>query len=657
MSQEYWNRASPARGADSHGRKPNKVIPVPLEYRRKTLARERDVFVRDLEVKTGCEVELHWDQGRITQFDLFGSGAGVEKAVRHINQWISNAHVKSREAASWAKTPAFDANKWYYEEIEAMELEHKQKFKGPVPDASEDARQLLRATVDWPEDLSIQSITPRDVFGNKLEALDDAIRLQDEVFVTLLPSRGGLWQIEICGYDDINVDKAEMRLRTMIEKTRIDVNNIRPVLNIILDEKEGIDIVLQEAEPWWPDRTNAIVPRLLSHPMMDTPGDFRQEGMYFSDLSKIQDTIKLALETVRHKKGAYDFVVRLGCLALNSTKIGGNATETRFRKEQFLKDVNDRVDLNVKKWLAHHELGSQILRRLIAEDKFLEPTKSSAYYGYTPKTLKETLPVFRGTWVFRDPNRPGSTSNTAPAPSGPLYVVQVDWTDNEDGMYEKTDSRFYKLEDGKSSPNKNMDINLLELGESRGWQFALESLIGPLAPKIVSPVLTGFAQRVTMKQNYDPSSAEVFAQWDASMPTIKRSLMTGRLDKVYSFGIQKTCYKAELTAMWYPSRKLPVWGLAVRHTEWAIHLAELERLPVGHQAEWGNIVAAFLPDDGQMSCATGDGDAEFGMTDLTLDDDAKAPPRDGIRLLTDKLMQLSDIVSSVVASSDGGVNV
>jgi len=61
------------------------------------------------------------------------------------------------------------------------------------------------------------------------------------------------------------------------------------------------------------------------------------------------------------------------------------------------------------------------------------------------------------------PLGPSSASSTAPSSS--RYVVQVDWTDNEDGTYEKTESRFYKLEDGKDRPNKNMDINLLELGE------------------------------------------------------------------------------------------------------------------------------------------------------------------------------------------------
>jgi hypothetical protein len=53
--------------------------------------------------------------------------------------------------------------------------------------------------------------------------------------------------------------------------------------------------------------------------------------------------------------------------------------------------------------------------------------------------------------------------NVAPQPG--MIVVQVDWTDDEEGKYEKLAKRFYRLEHGKSGPGKNMDINLLELGE------------------------------------------------------------------------------------------------------------------------------------------------------------------------------------------------
>jgi hypothetical protein len=308
-------------------------------------------------------------------------------------------------------------------------------------------------------------------------------------------------------------------------------------------------------------------------------------------------------------------------------------------------------------------------------DDFLEPIKSSAYFGHMPKSLHGTRPMFRGTWVFTDPSsmvappprepvavrhagRPkappqkaASTTTPLTAPQSSLIVVQVDWTDDEEGLYEKTTTRFYKLEPGFKAPRKNMDINLLELGESRGWHFALESLI-PVAAKSVSPVIIGFADRVKMRPDHDHRSTESFAEWDQT-PTVKKHLRTGRLDTIYSFGIRQTCYKVEAACMWYPGQKLPVWGLCVRHTEWATHLAELEHLPVGRKADWGHTVATFLPDDGQSCYTSAVEDEDFGMKNLDLGPGVEEPPRDGIRILMDKLLQLSAIVSSI--TDRGGV--
>jgi hypothetical protein len=130
-------------------------------------------------------------------------------------------------------------------------------------------------------------------------------------------------------------------------------------------------------------------------------------------------------------------------------------------------------------------MGYRILHRLMSCDNYLEPTKSAAYFGYTPETLETTRPTFRGTWVFRDPNcayslpqapvrhagrpapllqKPNNNENAAPS-STSLFVVQIDWTDDEEGSYEKGTPRFYKLGPGKRGPTKNTDINLLELGE------------------------------------------------------------------------------------------------------------------------------------------------------------------------------------------------
>lgn len=125
------------------GKKPNRVLPVPPEFRRPCRARERDAIVHDIKIKTGCTVIPHWDyqqaqgEGIISQFDIFGAGAGLERATHYIQEWIAKASRKSKESSAWAKTPAFDVNKWYAERIEELELERKQIFKGPPPQPHE----------------------------------------------------------------------------------------------------------------------------------------------------------------------------------------------------------------------------------------------------------------------------------------------------------------------------------------------------------------------------------------------------------------------------------------------------------------------------------------------------------------------------------------
>ena len=125
------------------GKKPNKVISVPVGFRRPTYAREREQIVSDVKASTGCAVIPHWnykrdqDQSIIYQFDIFGTGTALEKAVRHINQWISKAQNKTKDSSAWAKTPAFDSNKWYYEQVDDMKQRHKQSFKeAPSEDSS-----------------------------------------------------------------------------------------------------------------------------------------------------------------------------------------------------------------------------------------------------------------------------------------------------------------------------------------------------------------------------------------------------------------------------------------------------------------------------------------------------------------------------------------
>jgi hypothetical protein len=129
------------------GKKPNRTVTVPLEYQRQTLTRERDTLVNDVQVETNCHVDPHLDQGKIKSFDIYGAGSNLNKAVARINEWISNAHTKSRESAAWAKLPAYDANKWHYDRVEEKENESKQRFKGPVPPQGDP--DAPRHTVSW----------------------------------------------------------------------------------------------------------------------------------------------------------------------------------------------------------------------------------------------------------------------------------------------------------------------------------------------------------------------------------------------------------------------------------------------------------------------------------------------------------------------------
>jgi len=461
-----------------------------------------------------------------------------------------------------------------------------------------------------------------------------------------LPVRDGNWQIEILGTEADKITVAKAQLQTVIEKVQTDATGLQHTLNIILDDREGIRVIVEEAELWWPNRNDRLVPRLLSHPMMDMPGGFRQDALHFTQLEAIQHSFEASLEAIRSRRGSYDMAIRLGCLALSSKKATDIAPGTIIDKEGFMKDIEGMFQLEVKRWLAGHVMGPQVLRALMSADYLLEPIKSAGYYGRMPYSIKETQPVFRSTWVFSDPSAVGgrpSASNTAQVP---LVVVQVDWTDDEDGLYEKGVPRYYRPDQGMNGPKVNMDINLLELGESRGWHFALESLI-PVSPATVSPLLKSFAASVRMKSGYDVSSNEAFVVWD-STPTIKKCLVTARSDIVYSFGIKETSYKVEFTGMWYSGQK-SAWGLCVRHFEWATHLAELERLAMGDKATWGDTVTTFLPDNGESYLSAAEGYYQN-------DEEGGSGARNGIRILTDKLLQLSIIVSSI-ADIAGGVTI
>ena len=311
--------------------------------------------------------------------------------------------------------------------------------------------------VQWPEDLLIQDLTPRAVFGNELQGLNE-IRKKDMVYITLLPNHA----VEILGFGDDSVEAAESHYITLVNCVRAK-SNVSRVANMILDEREGIDVVFLQAHDWWPNLDDMVVPQLVPSAMMDQPGSFRDDVLYDQQVEEIQASIKRCVEAVSYTKGAYDFAVRLGAIALDSAKIDRSHIGKKHGKEKFIRSINGHVDLKPKKWLFDHMLGVQLYDSLIAADDLLEPTKAGDYWGTTSFSLEDTIPSLRGTWIFRDPNDVQIQPRQAPARSH--FVVQIDWTDDGEGSFEKTGTKFYKLAAAKNGPKMNMDFNLLELGE------------------------------------------------------------------------------------------------------------------------------------------------------------------------------------------------
>jgi hypothetical protein len=194
----------------------------------------------------------------------------------------------------------------------------------------------FQVVVKWPEEfLKFEDITPRDVFGNKLERLE-SIRVNDEVFITLLTNCVPKWQVEISGFSVANVESAKLHYLNMVEKARTTQFLGSHTINIILDYGEGSEVILQRPAEWWPSRAYTS-PRLLpSQDLMgDLPGSFRHGTINPDQLAKVQYGVHCAIEAARFEQGSYDFTVRFGALVLKGMKeedIGKKYPLTSFCK-------------------------------------------------------------------------------------------------------------------------------------------------------------------------------------------------------------------------------------------------------------------------------------------------------------------------------------
>ncbi|KAJ4353293.1 uncharacterized protein N0V89_005020 [Didymosphaeria variabile] len=645
----YQGRAQSTVNNNRGKREPNRVILVPPEFRRQTKEIERARLIALWKSETGCEVipQPEYGSGRlvITKFEIFGTTGNLDDAAQKIEEWIRYSVSKTSETTAWAKIQAHIPKDWSQNHLKQEHVERKKKF---IEDMKEEETETykrvvnycvcsppcpytkyLQITVDWPSDLLEASLSMKDAFGANLAKLD-AIRMDEEVFIRAV----GLNQLEICGSDILRARSAEQRLKVLIEKVRAMINSkvVYPKY-ILLDKREGSKdgVIYEKAENWWPEKdAHPVAPRLIRCAITSS-----QPGEYWQDIQPhqyydLQTEIQRALDIARYEKGFYDLSIRLGCLALkrNVSSVG-----TKHATDEFMDDIINRRDMDfvVKHWLVDDEGGEEFLAHIMAADYLLEPTAAGTGFGFAnkPESLSETKCTLRGTWVFKDPNASQSISSD--------YVVQVHWTMDEDGMYEKEYIKFYRLGPGSPAPKENIDIKLLELGESKGWQFSLTSMT-PVSKAVAPTALRRFADQTCLKPGYDIASKELFADFtDGSKNSLK--LLRGRLDKIRTFGIRKTGYRVDVISMWYPGKKVPCWGLNVYHSDWRTHLATVEQLRPGECASWGNTLGTFLPDDGLFP-------AQWTAREepSRLDDHGKPLPRDGIRLLMIKLMELSQVI-------------
>lgn len=285
--------------------------------------------------------------------------------------------------------------------------------------------------------------------------------------------------------------------------------------------------------------------------------------------------------------------------------------------------------------------------RLMKATPILAPVKRAVSFGSgsVPNTLLNTQPYYRGTWVFKDPS-PALSSSSAPF----NYVIQLTWTLDEDGNYEKETPKFYRLRKGANSPHHNLDIKLLELGAQKGWQFNLISM-QPVRKVTVPAILKHFADHVQISSKIHKHPNVRFVTNDTVGASLK--LLASRLDKIYTFGIKDTYYKVNCMAMWYHSQSAdatPCWGLNITHDDWQTRLADLEHLETGRAIQWKDTDRAFLPPDGLSSFHIKDESVDAAMSNLNISD-REDHDYDGIRLLLNKLMELSTFINRSTSSS------
>ncbi|PVI02040.1 hypothetical protein DM02DRAFT_590162 [Periconia macrospinosa] len=618
--------ADPPRRATEHkfiGRTPSREVRVPHDRQREATYAEIDRLCKKWKSEYNCDVRaLGGSGGPITKFEIYGSGSGVDKTHKEIAEWILPLNEKkSKHSLAWAKIPAYNDWQWSWQQLREQESDQKQQFKGEAP---EDVP--FSKIIEWPEELldNEPNILPKDVFGLKLEGLDE-IRLGEEVYISNCKTRK--WAIQVQGHNRSNVQAAVDRIRKLIQKICYQISHFMENLVLVLDEDEGNEVLLEEAPGWWPFRNHTIVPRLIHDPSIENPGIFRRTVPYSSTVASVQNALKRFLELIKCEKGYYNLSIRYGVFVLQSSSTMKPESEIgkTYPFTSFTKHVETTNGCEVKRWLMNDKEGRDLLTRMMDADKYLEQTGSTGFFGYT-SSLTTIQPLLRATFMLKDEH-------------GKVNLVQIDWTDDEDGAYEKMEPRYFQLKPDTSVPKENMDIKLIELNESKAWQFSLVSMM-PINKKLVPPAVRSFATGVSIKPDGDPTSS--VPPLVCKRPDSSLKFFGGRIEKIYTFSIKGSGYMVDLVGRWYYQGKgvTPCcWGIDVRHKDWETHLSQMERLESGKSADWEDTISTFFPDDGHTAPPPSE-----AYSSAVYDSQA-SPPRKGTRVLLEILMQLSTFIN------------
>ncbi len=163
--------------------------------------------------------------------------------------------------------------------------------------------------------------------------------------MTLVPNH----VVEIFGSKFDNVNVAEDHYKIMIERVRTEKCSLQQATNIILDDQAGT-VTLLQAGSWWPNRSDTVVPRLLLSSTTDESASFREHRLDDEQLKTIQSAVERSLNAVRYRKGSYDFVVRLGCFALDAEKVTESQVGRTHGMAKFANSIKGMVDVKSKDW-------------------------------------------------------------------------------------------------------------------------------------------------------------------------------------------------------------------------------------------------------------------------------------------------------------------